>query len=111
MTALLFSDRAGHAGGQGRFDFRLPHNAGVPREKAGPAAALINVSSPLGATLRLAVFSAVATCRTNHLRAGHIALSEALTSGFRLVDISVLVFSAICREYLPASQPVFTDLT
>jgi EmrB/QacA subfamily drug resistance transporter len=59
-------------------------NAGVPPDKAGLAAALINASFQLGAALGLAIFSAIATSRTNHLVAGHIALPGALTSGFRL---------------------------
>ena len=59
-------------------------NAGVPPDKAGLAAALINASFQLGAALGLAIFSAVATSRTNHLLADHIALPEALTSGFHL---------------------------
>ena len=44
-------------------------NAGVPPDKAGLAAALINASFQLGAALGLAIFSAVATSRTNHLLA------------------------------------------
>jgi predicted MFS family arabinose efflux permease len=59
-------------------------NAGVPPDKVGLAAALINASIQLGAALGLAIFSAVATSRTNHLLASHIALPEALTSGFHL---------------------------
>jgi EmrB/QacA subfamily drug resistance transporter len=59
-------------------------NAGVPPDRAGLAAALINASFQLGAALGLAIFSAVATSRTNHLLAVHIAVPEALTSGFRL---------------------------
>ena len=59
-------------------------NAGVPPDKAGLAAALINASFQLGAALGLAIFSAVATSRTNHLLAIHIAVPAALTSGFHL---------------------------
>jgi EmrB/QacA subfamily drug resistance transporter len=59
-------------------------NAGVPPDKAGLAAALINASFQLGAALGLAIFSAVATSRTNHLLAVHIAVPVALTSGFHL---------------------------
>jgi predicted MFS family arabinose efflux permease len=59
-------------------------NAGVPPDKAGLAAALINASFQLGAALGLAIFSAVATSRTNHLLAVHIAVPAALTSGFHL---------------------------
>ncbi len=42
-------------------------NAGVPPDKAGLAAALINASLQLGAALGLAIFSAIAAARTNHL--------------------------------------------
>ena len=59
-------------------------NAGVPPDKAGLAAALINASFQLGAALGLAIFSAVATSRTNHLLAVHSAIPVALTSGFHL---------------------------
>jgi len=59
-------------------------NAGVPPDKAGLAAALINASFQLGAALGLAIFSAVATSRTDHLLAVHSAVPVALTSGFHL---------------------------
>lgn len=42
-------------------------NAGVPPDKAGLAAALVNTSQQLGAALGLAIFSAIATSHTNHL--------------------------------------------
>jgi hypothetical protein len=42
-------------------------NAGVPADKAGLAAALLNASQQLGGALGLAIFTAVATSRTNHL--------------------------------------------
>ena len=57
-------------------------NAGVPPEQAGLAAALITASSTLGGALGLAIFSAIATGRTYHLLAAHVARPEALTSGF-----------------------------
>jgi EmrB/QacA subfamily drug resistance transporter len=58
-------------------------NAGVPEDKAGLAAGLLNTAQQLGAALGLAIFSALATARTNGLlaiRADHL---DALTSGFR----------------------------
>jgi EmrB/QacA subfamily drug resistance transporter len=67
-------------------------NAGVPPDKAGLAAALINASFQLGAALGLAIFSAVATSRTNHLLAVHVALPEALTSGFHLALLVSSIF-------------------
>jgi EmrB/QacA subfamily drug resistance transporter len=58
-------------------------NAGVPPETAGLAASLLNASQQLGAALGLAIFSAVATSRTNGLLAHHSAVPAALTSGFQ----------------------------
>ena len=67
-------------------------NAGVPPDKAGLAAALINASFQLGAALGLAIFSAIATSRTNHLLARHIAQPDALTSGFHRALLASSVF-------------------
>jgi EmrB/QacA subfamily drug resistance transporter len=58
-------------------------NEGVPAEQAGLAAALLNASQQVGGALGLAIFSAIATGRTNHLLAAHTAPPEALTSGFQ----------------------------
>lgn len=74
-------------------------NAGVPADKAGLAASLLNTSLQLGSALGLAVFSAIATAHTNHLLAGGTAASEALTAGFRWAilagAIAVLAAAAI----------------
>jgi predicted MFS family arabinose efflux permease len=58
-------------------------NAGVPADKAGLAASLLNASQQVGAALGLAIFSALATSRTNDLLARHTAVPHALTSGFQ----------------------------
>jgi MFS family permease len=58
-------------------------NAGVPADQAGLAAALLNTSQQIGAALGLAVLSAVATSRSNHLLAAHAGTGPALTAGFR----------------------------
>jgi EmrB/QacA subfamily drug resistance transporter len=58
-------------------------NAGVPGDKAGLAAALLNASQWLGGALGLAVFTAVSTSRTNHLLAAGSSSAHALTSGFQ----------------------------
>ena len=58
-------------------------NAGVPPETAGLAASLLNASQQLGAALGLAIFSAVATSRTDARLAHHAAVHAALTSGFQ----------------------------
>jgi EmrB/QacA subfamily drug resistance transporter len=57
-------------------------NAGVSADKAGLAAALLNASQQVGGALGLAIFSAIATARTNHLFAEHASPAHALTSGF-----------------------------
>jgi len=71
-------------------------NAGVPADKAGLAAALLNASQQLGGALGLAILSALATGRTNHLLATHAAPAHALTSGFRLALLvgSIFVFAS-----------------
>jgi EmrB/QacA subfamily drug resistance transporter len=65
-------------------------NAGVPADKAGLAAALLNASQWLGGALGLAIFTAVSTSRTDHLLAAGAPASHALTSGF---DRALLVGS------------------
>jgi hypothetical protein len=58
-------------------------NAGVPADKAGLAAALVNASTQTGGALGLAIFTAVSTSRTNHLLAAGTPVSHALTAGFQ----------------------------
>jgi len=67
-------------------------NAGVPKDQAGLAAALITASFQLGSALGLAVFSGIATSRTSHLLAAHTPPPEALTAGFQ----RALLVSALC---------------
>jgi EmrB/QacA subfamily drug resistance transporter len=57
-------------------------NAGVPANQAGLAAGLLNTSLQLGIALGLAVFSALATSRTNHELTAHAVRPDALTSGY-----------------------------
>jgi len=59
-------------------------NAGVPPDKAGLAAALLNASQQIGGALGLAVFTALATARSQHLFAAHTPRAQALTSSFHL---------------------------
>jgi predicted MFS family arabinose efflux permease len=73
-------------------------NAGVPADKAGLAAALLNASQWLGGALGLAIFTAVSTSRTNDLLAGGTPVSHALTSGFQralLVGSIFILASAV----------------
>src|SRR5256714_5780311 len=58
-------------------------NAGVPADKAGLAASLLNASQQLGGALGLAILSALATSRTNDLLAAHSSEAHALTEGFQ----------------------------
>ena len=46
-------------------------NAGVPPDKAGLAAALLNASQQLGGALGIAIFAAIATSHTQRLIAAH----------------------------------------
>jgi EmrB/QacA subfamily drug resistance transporter len=71
-------------------------NAGVPPDKAGLAAALLNASQQLGGALGLAIFSALATSRTQHLLATHTPPPQALTAGFQraLLTGSIFILAA-----------------
>jgi len=71
-------------------------NAGVPADKAGLAAALLNSSQQLGGALGLAIFSALATSRTNDLLASGTPAANALTDGFQraLLAGSIFIFAA-----------------
>jgi EmrB/QacA subfamily drug resistance transporter len=66
-------------------------NAGVPADKAGLAAGLLNTSLQLGSALGLAVYSAIATARTDHLLAHHASPPQALTSGFGWAILSAAI--------------------
>jgi EmrB/QacA subfamily drug resistance transporter len=70
--------------------------AGVPPDKAGLAAALINTSTWLGGALGIAVFSAISTSRAHHLFNEHATIHEGLTAGFQraLLACSIAMFAA-----------------
>jgi EmrB/QacA subfamily drug resistance transporter len=70
--------------------------AGVPGDKAGLAAALVNTSTWLGGALGIAVFSAISTSRAHRLIAAGAPVQEALTSGFQraLLASSVAILAA-----------------
>ena len=73
-------------------------NAGVPADKAGLAAALLNSSQQIGAALGLAVLSAIATARTKHLFAAHASPAHALTGGFHralLIGSVIVLVTAV----------------
>jgi EmrB/QacA subfamily drug resistance transporter len=67
-------------------------NAGVPADKAGLAAALLNSSQQVGGALGLAIFSAIATSRTSGLLASHTPPADALTSGFQRALLASSIF-------------------
>lgn len=80
-------------------------NAGVPAERSGLAAALLNASQQLGGALGLAVFSAIATSRTENLLAAQTPLADALTSGFqRALLASAIVLLAAAAIALRTSN-------
>ncbi|MGO9321835.1 MAG: MFS transporter [Solirubrobacteraceae bacterium] len=81
-------------------------SAGVPSDKAGLAAALITTSFTLGSALGLAIFSAIATSRTQHLLAVHASLAQALTSGFHRALIACSIF--LLAAALIASRAINT---
>jgi MFS family permease len=58
-------------------------NSGVPADKAGVAAAILNSSQQTGGALGLAIMSAVATSQTTHLVARGLDLAQASTSGYQ----------------------------
>jgi EmrB/QacA subfamily drug resistance transporter len=74
-------------------------NAGVPADKAGLAASLLNSSQQLGGALGIAVLTAVATSHTTELLAAGTPAPDALASGFNRAllacSIAVLVAAVI----------------
>jgi EmrB/QacA subfamily drug resistance transporter len=69
-------------------------NAGVPADRAGLAAALLNSSQQVGGALGLAILTALATSRTNDLLAAHTAVPDALTGGFQRGLLAGSIFLA-----------------
>jgi len=71
-------------------------NAGVPSDQAGLAAGLLNSSQQIGSALGLAILSAVAITRTDHLIAAHVPHSVAADAGYHraLLVGSILMAAA-----------------
>jgi EmrB/QacA subfamily drug resistance transporter len=69
-------------------------NAGVPADKAGLAAALLNASQQLGGALGLAIFSALATSLTRDQLAAHMPAPDALTAGYSRALLFAAIFIA-----------------
>jgi MFS family permease len=89
-------------------------NAGVPEDRAGLAAGLLNASQQLGTALGLAIFSAIATARTSTLLAAHAQAGAALTAGFHrallacaafLLAAAVIALRATNTRGEPVAQP------
>ncbi|HEX6461406.1 MAG TPA: MFS transporter [Thermoleophilaceae bacterium] len=66
--------------------------AGVPADKAGLAAALVNASTWVGGALGLAIFSAISTSRAHHLLADHASPDRALAGGFTRALLACSIF-------------------
>ena len=67
-------------------------NAGVPAHQAGAAAALLSASQQVGGALGLAIFTAVATSRTEHLLQAHTEPHAAMTGGFHRALLAAAAF-------------------
>jgi hypothetical protein len=63
-----------------------------PADKAGLAAALLNSSQQVGGALGLAILSAIATSRANHMLDQGTPAANALTSGFHRALLAGAVF-------------------
>jgi MFS family permease len=68
--------------------------AGVPADKAGLAAAILNSSTWLGGALGIAIFSAISTSRARDLLADQASPAGALTSGFQRALLAAAIFLA-----------------
>ena len=73
-----------------------PPTPASPHTRPGFAAALLNAARQVGSALGLAIFSAIATSRTQHLLATHTPKAAALTSGYQraLLVSSIFVLAA-----------------
>jgi EmrB/QacA subfamily drug resistance transporter len=89
-------------------------NAGIPADKAGLAAGLLNASQQLGTALGLAIFSAIATARTSTLLTAHTPRDAALTQGFHrallvcaffLLAAAVIALRATNSRSEPVTEP------
>lgn len=69
-------------------------NAGVPPDKAGLAAGLINSSQQIGSALGLAILSALAITRTNTLLAHHATHIAAADAGYHRALLLGSIFMA-----------------
>jgi EmrB/QacA subfamily drug resistance transporter len=69
-------------------------NAGAAADRAGLVAAILNSAQQVGGALGLAIFSALATSRTNHLLATGASVHAAATAGFHRALLAGAIFAA-----------------
>ncbi|MCW3064233.1 MAG: major facilitator superfamily 1 [Solirubrobacterales bacterium] len=69
-------------------------NAGATADRAGLVAAILNSAQQIGGALGLAIFSALATSRTNHLLATGASVHTAATAGFHRALLAGAIFAA-----------------
>jgi EmrB/QacA subfamily drug resistance transporter len=69
-------------------------NAGATTDRAGLVAAILNSAQQVGGALGLAIFSAIATSRTNHLLATGADGHTAATAGFHRALLAGAIFAA-----------------
>jgi EmrB/QacA subfamily drug resistance transporter len=69
-------------------------NAGATAERAGLLAAILNSAQQVGGALGLAIFSALATARTDHLLATGHSFHTAATAGFHRALFAGAAFAA-----------------
>jgi EmrB/QacA subfamily drug resistance transporter len=72
--------------------------AGVPAERNGVAASLLNVSRQLGGALGLAVISTIVASRTTHALSAGKSTATAMTTGFHagfVISAGLLIASAV----------------
>jgi anti-sigma-K factor RskA len=70
-------------------------NAGVPGDKAGLAAGLLNASQQGGSALGLAILSAVAITRTNGLIAAHASRVVSSDAGYHQALLAASILMAV----------------
>jgi hypothetical protein len=76
-------------------------NDGVPPDKAGLTAALLNASQQLGGALGLAILSAIATSRTHRLLATHDSAVHALNGGLQRALLVASLFALAAAVIAP----------
>jgi hypothetical protein len=69
-------------------------NAGATADRAGLVAAILNSSQQIGGALGLAIFSALATSRADHLLAGGAGARAAANGGFHRALLAGAIFAA-----------------